>query len=579
MTGAPLSTTSDDSTPDQTAPWWRRGVVYQVYVRSFADSNGDGTGDINGLRQRLPYLRDLGVQAIWLNPWYASPLADGGYDVADYYTINPEFGSNAEAEALIAEARAHGLRVIVDVVPNHTSEEHVWFQEAIASPIGHPSRDMYHIRDGRGLDGAAPPNNWTSVFGGPAWTRLPDGQWYLHLFAPEQPDVNWDNPAVHRAFLEVLTFWLDRGVDGFRVDVAHGLMKDPIYPDIDGLDPNSLLTNAKNSGHPHWDRDEIHEVVSQWRALLDERTTPGDEKMMVAEAWVRPERVPLYLAPDQYHQSFNFTLLEAEWDAQQWKSIIDASIAEVGSCGSAPTWVLSNHDVMREATRFGLPPGTDWRRWPLDGPAEALDPALGLARARAAALVMLALPGSAYVYQGEELGLPEVWDLPIEVLDDPVWERSGHTVKGRDGCRVPIPWTEAPESAGFTTGKPWLPTPPNWPALSAEKQAGDDRSTLEMFRRALHARQQWAVADESLTWITITDLVDDAAESVAAATVAFRRGSGMVCVANFGAQPIPTPTGYTIVAASDFSLEAGTDTGPSTLLPANSSIWLSPSAA
>ncbi|MGI9595315.1 MAG: alpha-amylase family glycosyl hydrolase, partial [Acidimicrobiales bacterium] len=273
----------------QAAPWWRRGVVYQVYVRSFADGNGDGTGDIEGLRSRLPYLQQLGVDAIWINPWYRSPLADGGYDVSDYRAIEPRYGTLDDAERLIAEAHDHGIRVIADLVPNHTSEEHAWFKEARAAAPDDPVRARYHIRDGRGPDGAEPPNDWTSVFGGPAWSRLPDGQWYLHLFAPEQPDLNWENPEVRAEFEAILRFWLDRGIDGFRIDVAHGLVKDMSFPDLGG-ETVKILGSAKRANHPFWDRDAIHEIVRQWRAVIDEYD--GD-RMMVAEAWVDPKRLPL----------------------------------------------------------------------------------------------------------------------------------------------------------------------------------------------------------------------------------------------------------------------------------------------
>ncbi len=532
-------------------PWWRRGVVYQVYVRSFADGNGDGTGDLSGLRSRLPYLADLGVDALWINPWYRSPLADGGYDVADYRQIDPRYGTVDEAEALIAEAHDRGIRIIADVVPNHTSEAHAWFQEAIAAPIGDPRRDRYHLRDGRGSDGSLPPTDWTSVFGGPAWTRLDDGQWYLHLFAPEQPDLNWTNAEVRDEFEAVLRFWLDRGIDGFRVDVAHGLVKDPAFPDVGST--GEILSSAKTANHPFWDRDGIHEIVRSWRKVLDDY--PGD-RMMVAEAWVRPERLPLYLRPDEYHQSFNFDLLQAPWDGGEMRTVITEATDAATAVGSTPTWVLSNHDVMREATRYGLAAGTNWRTWPLEGPVGALDVDLGVKRARAAALLLLALPGSAYVYQGEELGLPEVWDLPTDALDDPVWERSGHTQKGRDGCRVPLPWTLDGPSAGFGSGSSWLPQPPGWERLSAEAQAGDGASTLELYRAAIAIRAELGVADEELTWV-------DAEPDV----LAFRRGSGLTCVVNLGSTPVELPAHTEVLLVSD-DLQS-----PSTLGP-DAAAWL-----
>ena len=457
-------------------PWWRRGIVYQVYIRSYADGNGDGTGDINGVRSRLPYLQDLGVDAIWINPWYRSPLADGGYDVADYRAIEPRYGTIEEAELLITEAHERDIKVIADLVPNHTSEEHEWFKEAVAAAPGDPVRNRYHIRPGKGPDGAEPPTDWTSVFGGPAWTRLPDGEWYLHLFAPEQPDLNWENEEVREEFHAILRFWLDRGVDGFRIDVAHGLVKDMAFPDLKA-NTAELLSSSTMANHPFWDRDGIHEIVQGWRRVLD--GYPGD-RMMVAEAWVDPLRLPLYLRQDEYHQSFNFDFLEAPWDADGFAEIISASSKAAAEVGSTSTWVLANHDVMREVTRYGLPNDTNWRAWPVTGPAELLDVAKGVRRARAAALLFLGLPGSAYIYQGEELGLPEVWDLPEDVLDDPVWERSNHERRGRDGCRVPLPWTADGPSLGFGDGDPWLPQPADWSGLAAAVQSEDAGSSHQL---------------------------------------------------------------------------------------------------
>ncbi len=528
---------SDQNSPaGAEVPWWRRGVVYQVYVRSFADGNGDGTGDINGLRSRLPYLEALGIDAIWINPWYRSPLADGGYDVSDYRQIEPRYGTTEEAEKLIAEAHEHGIRVIADLVPNHTSEEHVWFEEAKAAGPGHPSRLRYHIRDGRGPDGSEPPSDWVSVFGGPAWTRLPDGQWYLHLFAPEQPDLNWDHPEVREEFEAVLRFWLDRGIDGFRIDVAHGLVKDTDYPDM-GTSELELLAAAKLANHPHWDRDGIHEIVRQWRSVVD---SYDGERMMVAEAWVDPDRLPLYLRPDEYHQSFNFDLLETPWDAKAFREVVAFATTEAAAVGSTPTWVLANHDVMRETTRYGLPNGINWRAWPIEGPADLLDVEQGIRRARAAALMLLGLPGSAYIYQGEELGLPEVWDLPAEVLDDPVWERSGHTRKGRDGCRVPLPWEPTGPSLGFGTGESWLPQPENWSAISAASQQDDPGSSLNLHTNALRIRRQWGMADES---IELLDLGDE--------VLAYRRGSGMTCLVNCSGAAVALPDHQEILLSSN----------------------------
>ncbi len=543
-------------------------MVYQIYPRSFADGNGDGTGDIAGIRSKLGYLRDLGVDAIWINPWYLSPLDDGGYDVADYRQIEPRYGTTDEAEALITEAHEHGIKVIADVVPNHTSYQHTWFQEALQAPLGDPARDRYHFRPGKGENGSEPPSDWTSVFGGPAWSRVDtmtdveaaaDGvaEWYLHLFAPQQPDLNWENPEVVEEFEAVLRFWLDRGIDGFRVDVAHGLVKDMDYPDL-GLATDALLTSASFDGHPFWDRDDIHPIVRRWRNLLDEY---DGERMMVAEAWVRPERLPLYLRPDEYHQSFNFDFLEAAWKADDFRTIMEKATTAAAEVGSTPTWVLSNHDVMREATRYGLPDGTDWRSWPATGPANLLDAELGLRRARAAALLLLGLPGSAYLYQGEELGLPEVWDLPVEVLDDPVWEQSGHTLKGRDGCRVPLPWSRSGASYGFGENEGWLPQPQVFGELSASSQTGIGQSTLELFRKALHLRREFGTSDET---VELLDAGDD--------VLAYRRGSGLICVVNFGDEAVELPdhTRVLVHSQSDALAEAPI----SSSLPPNTAVWL-----
>ena len=437
---------------------------------------------------------------------------------------------------------------MVDLVPNHTSAHHRWFQEALAAEPGSAARDRYIFRDGKGPDGAEPPTNWTSVFGGPAWTRVDDGQWYLHLFEVTQPDLNWRNPEIRDEFLAILRFWLDRGVDGFRVDVAHGLMKDWTFPDVEAS--TRVLGSTKDGNHPHWDRDEVHDVYRTWRAVLDEY---GADRMMVAEAWVHQSRLPLYVRPDEYHQSFDFDMLQAEWDAEQFRSIAEGSIAGAEAVGSAPTWVLSNHDVVRHATRYGLPTGTDWRTWVLDGPHDELDVDTGLRRARAATLLMLALPGAAYLYQGEELGLGEVWDLPTEVLDDPVWRMSEHTVKGRDGCRVPIPWTAEGDSFGFGGPDPWLPMPDRFGPLAADQQAGDPASTLELYRAALRLRREHLVADASIQWL-------DAGDDV----VAFRRGH-VTCTVNLGTETVELPTGE-VLLRSDHD-------GPTGELPPDTAAW------
>ncbi len=530
--------------------WWRNSVIYQVYVRSFADSNGDGTGDINGIRSKLPYLAELGVDGLWVNPWYASPLHDGGYDVADYRDIEPRYGTLHDAEEMISEAHELGLRVVVDLVPNHTSNEHAWFVEAMNAPIGSPARDRYLIRPGKGPSGAEPPTNWKSVFGGPAWEQLDDGEWYLHLFDDSQPDLNWTNPEVQAEFCDIFGFWLDLGADGFRVDVAHGLAKDMSFPDE--KEAGELLANAKTPDHPYWDRDDVHTYIRQWRAILDEY----DDVMMVAEAWVAPDRLPLYIRPDEYHQAFAFDFLESAWDREELETNIKNELESTGSVGSVPTWTLSNHDVVRHATRYGLPKGTKWREWLLDGPHELLDAEVGLRRARAAVMFMLALPGSVYLYQGEELGLPEVYDLPLDVLDDPVWEDSGHTRKGRDGCRVPIPWETSGPSLGFGAHGGWLPQPRFFADLSAQAQQGVEGSTLELYRSAMHIRRERIPQDSAITW-------NDSASDV----LAFSRPGGLTCWVNFGTQAIELPEGSQVLLCS-----ADLDSG---MLPHDTAVWFS----
>jgi len=518
------------SESESSTGWWRDAVVYQVYVRSFADGNGDGTGDIAGLRDRLDYLKDLGVDALWINPWYASPLRDGGYDVADYRKIDPRFGSVEEVEMLIGEAHDRGIRIIADLVPNHTSTDHVWFQEALASAPGSDSRNRYHFLDGVG-DGTAPPSNWTAVFGGSAWEQVDDGQWYLHLFDTSQPDLNWENEEVRAEFDDVLRFWLDRGIDGFRIDVAHGLVKDPEFPDVENA--GAILEVDMSANHPYWDRDGVHEINRRWRAILNEY----QDRMMVAEAWVAADRLPLYLRDDEYQQSFNFDLLEAEWDAEDFSDIIERSVAAAEAVGAPSTWVLSNHDVMRHASRYGLPTGTNWRKWPMQGKPEEMDEALGQKRARAAALITLSLPGSAYVYQGEELGLPEVWDLPFGVLDDPTWERSEHTEKGRDGCRVPVPWSADGPSFGFGDSEPWLPQPASFGERSAARQVDDETSMLSLYRTAIALRREHLAGG-----------LDFAIEPVEGGVLRFRRG-GLTVVVNMGSSPVELPAGDVVLVS------------------------------
>jgi alpha-glucosidase len=535
--------------------WWRSAVIYQIYIRSFADSDGDGVGDIAGIRSRLGYLRDLGVDAIWITPWYPSPMADGGYDVSDYRAIHPDFGSLAGAEALIQDAHRHGLRVIIDLVPNHTSHRHRWFVEALTAGPGSPERERYIFRKGSGPGGEQPPNDWRSTFGGSAWTKV-DGtdEWYLHLFAPEQPDLNWEHPEVHEEFADILRFWLDRGVDGFRIDVAHALIKHPDLPDV-GVDHEDVLEPPDRTDHPHWDRDGVHEVYRAWRRLIDRY--PG-ERVFVAEAWVdNAERLARYVRPDELHSAFNFDYLRCPWDAKSLREVIDGSMAALHRVGAPATWVLSNHDVTRHVTRYGRS-NTGGRGPRTEDQLEPVDLERGVRRARAAALLMLALPGGAYLYQGEELGLWEVEDLPEEVLQDPTWERSGRAVRGRDGCRVPIPWSGDAPPFGFSPdgARPWLPQPPAWKAHTVEAELGNPHSMLELYRAALRIRADHpALGDGTLRWL-------DAPHGA----LLFEREPGFVCAVNVSADPFPLPADTTVLLASRPL--------PDNLLPPDTAAWL-----
>ena len=384
--------------------WWRHAVVYQIYPRSFADSNGDGVGDINGIRSRLPYLAGLGIDAIWINPWYPSPMKDAGYDVSDYRAIEPVFGTMADAEALLAEAHDAGIRVILDIVPNHTSDQHRWFQAALAAGPGSPERDRFIFRDGRGPGGDEPPNDWMSEFGGPAWTRVTEadgrpGQWYLRLFAPEQPDVNWNHPDIHAEFEQTLRFWFDRGVDGFRIDVAHGLVKDADLRDLGGLTFPLPADAPEDVQHPHWDQPGVHDVFREWRSVADSYAEP---KAFCGEIWVsRDHRLTAYLRPDELHTAFNFNFLQSPWRPADLRRVITSTLASHAGVGAPATWVLGNHDVCRPASRYARPQEAGVGRLP--EPA-LLPGAAGRPRARPPGgrgrlpLLSLALPGAAYVY-------------------------------------------------------------------------------------------------------------------------------------------------------------------------------------
>lgn len=516
--------------------WWAHAVFYQVYPRSFADSDGDGIGDLNGITARLPYLDRLGIDAIWINPVTVSPMADHGYDVADPRNVDPLFGGLAALEHLIAAAHQRGIKVTMDLVPNHTSSQHPWFQAALAAAPGSAERARYIFRDGRGPGGVAPPNNWVSVFGGPAWTRITEpngnpGQWYLHLFDSEQPDLNWDNPEVFADFEKTLRFWLDRGVDGFRIDVAHGMAKPSGLPDMASIE--GLLLRHRDDDI-RFNQPRVHAIHRSIRAVMNDYP----DAVTVGEVWVDDNtRWAEYLRPDELHLGFNFRLTQSDFDAEKIRDAVDNTLAAAAIAGATPTWTLENHDVGRAVTRYG---GGD----------------VGLARARAMAMMALALPGVAFLYNGQELGLPDV-QLPDEVLQDPTWERSGHQKHGRDGCRVPIPWSGGAAPFGFSTyADTWLPMPPQWAALTVEKQRSATDSTLSFFQRALELRKTHGPFESNaIDWL-----------SAPPTTLIFRRpDDGLVCALNAGQHPLRLPKGQPILSSAPLTDDQ---------LPPNAAAWL-----
>ena len=523
-----------------TSAWWRNAVIYQVYVRSFHDANGDGIGDLAGVRAKLPYLRRLGVDGIWLNPFYPSPKHDHGYDVSDYFSVDPECGTVTCFDQLVDEAHRLDIKVIIDIIPNHCSVEHPWFKAALAADPGSAERARFHFADGRGDDGELPPNNWRSIFGGSAWQRVTErdgqlGQWYLHTFSSAQPDFNWCNPDVAAHFEQVVRFWFDRGVDGLRIDVAHGCHKAAGLPDHDSALADEL------TGHPvnpyAWNQPEVHAVWRQWRAIADEYAEyDGRDRVLVGEVGVLDaEQLAQYQRPDELHQTFFFEFLHAAWDEQSLRSTIESGLDTIAGSGSAVTWVLNNHDVPRAVTRYagGTPGG------------EPGDTELGRTRAKAAALMMFALPGSTYLYQGEELGLPEVVDLPDEVLTDPMFHNTGGVRRGRDGCRVPLPWAESRDNLGFSpdgaAGKPWLPQPSWFASLAVDRQRREGESMLRLYEEAIALRRRLPeLKTGALQWLPSEPGV-----------LAFTRGDGFACVVNCSSQPVCSPIEGEPLLASD----------------------------
>ncbi len=553
------SLSADTSAPATQAEWWRQAVVYQIYPRSFADDDGDGLGDLRGIITRVDYLADLGIDAVWLSPFYPSALADGGYDVADYRDVDPRIGSLDDFDDLVTLLHARGIRIVIDIVPNHTSDQHAWFREALAAGHGSEARKRYIFRDGSGPEQVDPPTDWESLFGGPAWEPVSDGQWYLHNFAVEQPDLDWTHADVRADFLRTLRFWADRGADGFRIDVAHMVTKDLSEPLPSKAELDSLPIDGK---HPLIDRDDVHEVYAEWRTVFNEYDPP---RTAVAEAWVHPSRFPLYASPDSLGQAFNFDLLHADFDAEQFRKVVTENLDLAARSGSSSTWVLSNHDVVRHATRYGLPgpprdadghptsrPGREW----LLGEADAPDRELGLRRARAATLFLLALPGSAYLYQGEELGLYEVDDIPDDWRQDPIFHRSPGFDVGRDGCRVPLPWSATGPSLGFSTAAPHLPQPVWMAEHAVTTLETDPSSTLSLYRRALRLRRRLS-AGEDLAW----------KDTGRADVLRFARHGGWDVVTNFGTEPF-------MLEKSEVLLSSGQRVDSA--VPGHTTVWVAP---
>ncbi|KJL48494.1 Oligo-1,6-glucosidase [Microbacterium hydrocarbonoxydans] len=536
--------------------WWRSAVIYQIYPRSFADASGDGIGDLPGITSRLDSLKELGVDAIWLSPFMTSPQRDAGYDVADYRDVDPLFGTLADFDRMLEESHARGIRVIVDLVPNHSSDQHVWFQEALKAGPGSPERARYVFRDGRGKNGELPPNNWESVFGGGMWERVTEadgtpGQWYLHIFDATQPDFDWTNEEVKEEFRSILRFWLDRGVDGFRVDVAHGMVKEAGLPDYAPVaDADSMGGGEENV--PYWGQDAVHDIYRDWHKVLAEYD--GD-RALCGEAWLPTlKKTALWVRPDEMHQTFNFPYLMTPWDAKALGDVIRESLDEFGAVGAPSTWVLSNHDVVRHATRLALTDENPQGEGIGPNTPNKPDTKIGLARARAATTLMLALPGSAYLYQGEELGLPEAMEIPDEFRQDPTWFRTNGERYGRDGCRVPLPWEADAPAFGFNeTGLSWLPQPSDWAAYSRDTEEGDPLSTLSLYKELLAARREHGFGAGSLVW-------EDAGKDA----VAFRRGDVHV-IANLGTKPLALPAGATVVLKSQPF--GGAD------LPVDTTVW------
>lgn len=532
----------------KSTPWWREAVIYQIYPRSFYDSNGDGEGDLAGITSHLEYVRDLGVDAIWLSPFYTSPNKDGGYDVADPRDVDPRYGDLEDAKALIKRAHELELRVLADIVPNHFSDQHEWFKAALKSGRGSSERSRFHFYDAK-PDGT-PPNNWVSLFGGAAWTQVSDGQFYLHLFDSSQPDLNWENPEVNADFETTLRFWLDLGIDGFRIDVAHGLVKENIHvnhPDPEGLSDALRLdvemdTDARNAlleSVPYFDRQGVHEIYRKWRTLFD--SYGARDVMAVAEAWVHPPvNATRYVRADELHQVFNFDLLTAPFHSGYLFEVINRSNQLNATVNALPTWALSNHDSPRVASR------------------------LGALESQALALFVFALPGSAYIFAGQELGLPD-GELQDSDRQDPSFIRSKGAIKGRDGARVPLPWSGNSTPFGFTVGTPWLPINQSWQPLSVESQSRDSKSLLNLYRSAMALRTEHLTGAGEIEW-----LESPLHGSLREGLLVFKRGS-VTIVMNLSEQILEVDYSGQVILQSAGDLE---NCDGKHIVPARSTVWI-----
>ena len=527
--------------------WWRSGVIYQIYPRSFADSNGDGLGDLKGITSRLDSLANLGIDAIWLSPFYSSPQKDAGYDVSNYVDVDPLFGTLADFDELLDKAHSLGLRVMIDLVPNHSSDQHHWFQKALASEPGSTERAFYHFKDGKGDGGQLPPNNWVSMFGGPAWTRVTEkdgkpGQWFVHLFDSSQPDFNWANPDVQSEFENILRFWLDRGVDGFRVDQPHAMAKAPGLPDHPYVEEAGAGFIEGRENPPMWFQEEVHEIFRNWRKILE--SYPGD-RAMCGEAYVYPlSKMANWVRPDEFHQTFNFRFLDAGWDPKRLVEAINESFVAFDGVGAPSTWVLNNHDVIRHASRFG---GNYGRATASDGVGvnqPQPDAKLGLKIAKGATLFMLGLPGASYLYQGEELGLPEHTTLENKYRQDPTFARTNGQRVGRDGCRIPLPWVPEGNSSGFSeSGKSWLPQPSSYKELARSIQEKNPESTLSFYKTALGLRKQLGLGEGSFGWL---------AGHQGPETLGYEN-SGVKVLYNFGVQPVDLSSFEILISSQPLS--------------------------